>query len=245
MGTQINSFYKEHAMEFAAISEGVVAVPSEREQGVYYEVQHNGFEAVSCECRGFEYRSRCKHLVIVNAWLASAAPVKVTEIEKGRWWIVNSDTQVWIDEESGQWLVAGPTENALEIVKDHLEKQSAVKEAEEIVAEAAAEETAPETVTEAEESPETALSSRIASKVAEAKKLATTGEVVNKTAAKFASEPVEQKMQAVAAPASFHKVTLVADKDLGTKGTLNGQPQTSEMPAWLAILPSRREMALA
>jgi len=81
------------------------------------------------------------------------------------------------------------------------------------------------------------VTGKVSAKVAEAKRLASSGEIVNETAAKFASadapaQSVEQAMARVAA-------------DLGALGTLNGQPQTPEMPAWLAILPSRREMAIA
>jgi hypothetical protein len=125
MATQINSFYREHAMEYATISEDglTVTLPSEKKENVNYDVrcEHTakGVEAVSCQCYGFSRYHRCKHLVIVNEWLDTQTPTtavepKITEIEAGNWYVLNSNTQVWKGED-GQWLAAGPTANAIEI----------------------------------------------------------------------------------------------------------------------------------
>lgn len=140
MATQINSFYHQHAMEYATISDDglTVTLPSEKEENVTYQVrcEHtaNGIEVVDCQCRGFRRWAHCKHQDIVQDWQDNhyIAP-KITEIEKGRWYIVNSDTQIWLNEDD-EWLVAGPTTRAIEIIEDYLEKQEAVKTAEEIVA---------------------------------------------------------------------------------------------------------------
>lgn len=136
MATQISSFYHQYAMDYAVISEDrlTVTLPSEKEASVNYEVrcEHtaNGIEAVSCQCRGFSRWRHCKHLDIVQEWQTAhyVAP-KVTEIEKGRWYIINSDTQIWLNEDD-KWEVAGPTTRAIEIVEAHL----AVETAEEVVA---------------------------------------------------------------------------------------------------------------
>jgi hypothetical protein len=130
----INNFYREHAMEYAVISEDglTVTLPSEKEANVNYQVRcertAKGVEAVDCQCRGFRRWAHCKHLVIVQEWQDAQAP-KITEIEAGSWYIVNSNTQVWKGED-GQWLAAGPTANAIELIEAHL----AVQVAEEIVA---------------------------------------------------------------------------------------------------------------
>jgi len=195
----INSFYRQHVMEFAVISEDgmVVTLPSEKDADVSYEVcceqTEDGVAATSCQCRGFEHRGLCKHLAIVQEWY-NAQALKITEIEKGRWFVVNSNTQVWLSED-GQWLSAGPTENALEIVKDHLEKQSAVKEAEEIVAQPVETEEVTEDdvfAVSPDDKADVAMGNRIAAKVAEAKQLITSGVVMNTTAAKFTSKPVDE-----------------------------------------------------
>jgi hypothetical protein len=145
MATQINSFYKNHAMQFATISEDglTVTLPSEKRENVSYDVHcketAHGVEAVSCQCYGFRRWSHCKHITIVQEWLDEQAPVvpaepKITEIEPNAWYIVNSDSQVWRDAETGQWMTAGLTANAIEIVEAYLAKQQAVAAAEEIIA---------------------------------------------------------------------------------------------------------------
>jgi hypothetical protein len=141
MATQINSFYKQHVMQYATFSEDgmVVTLPSERKADVSYNIlckeTAHGAEAVSCQCYGFSRYHRCKHITIVNEWLDEQAPAtpvepKITEIEPNAWYVVNSDSQVWRDAETGQWMTAGLTANAIEIVEAHL----AVKTAEQIVA---------------------------------------------------------------------------------------------------------------
>jgi hypothetical protein len=144
----INSFYHQHAMQFSTISEDgmVVTMPSEKKADVSYNIYcketAHGIEAVDCQCRGFKRYQACKHLTIVNEWLDAQAPVapvveqepKITEIEPNAWYILESNTQVWKDQESGEWLAAGLTENAIEIVEAHIAKQQAIAEAEQIVA---------------------------------------------------------------------------------------------------------------
>ena len=149
MATQINHFYRQHAMEYAVISEDqmVVTLPSEKKAGTSYEVrcEHTakGVEVVSCQCSGFRRWSHCKHQTIVQEWQDTryVAP-KITEIEADRWYVVNSNTQVWRDADTGEWLAAGPTANAIEIVESYL----AVQTAEQIVATPMVEQPAPEIV---------------------------------------------------------------------------------------------------
>lgn len=131
----INSFYHEHAMEYAIISEDglVVTLPSEKKTGVCYEVrcEHtaHGVEAVDCQCWGFRRWGHCKHLTIVN----DSKNPRITEVETGTWYVVNRNTQVWFDAELDQWFAVGPTENALQIVLAHIEAHQAVAEAERLV----------------------------------------------------------------------------------------------------------------
>ena len=143
MATQINSFYRDHAMEYATFSTDglVVTLPSEKESGLFHDVHCADGRATSCDCKGFEYKHHCKHLTIVQDFLNSKNP-RITEVEAGKWYIVNRNTQVWFDAEMQQWFAVGPTENALEIVLAHIEEQQAVKEAEEIVASPVVEEIA-------------------------------------------------------------------------------------------------------
>ena len=132
MATQINAFYQQHAMAYAEISDDwmTFTLPSEEKADVSYEVQcgriASGVEVVSCQCHGFEYRGHCKHLTIVQDWIEKVimSSQGICEVEAGKWYIVNSDTQVWLQD--GKWVAAGPTENAIEIVERHLEKQKEV-----------------------------------------------------------------------------------------------------------------------
>jgi hypothetical protein len=169
----INSFYKQHAMEYATISEDglTVTLPSEKKSDVCYNIYcketAHGVEAVDCQCRGFKRYGHCKHLVIVNEWLDEQTPStpvepKITEIEAGNWWIVNSDTQVWRNED-GQLMSAGLTANAIEIVESYL----AVKTAEQIVATPMIEQPAPEIVELTESNEQTIAPVRIAASDAE------------------------------------------------------------------------------
>lgn len=164
MATQINSFYKEHAMEYAVISEDglTVTLPSEKHANVSYtvrcELTAKGVEVVSCQCRGFSRWAHCKHQTIIQEWQdARYVAPKITEIEAGNWYIVNSNTQVWRNE-AGEWLAAGPTENAIEIVESYL----AVQTAEQIVATPVVEQPAPEIVELTESNEQTIAPVRIA-----------------------------------------------------------------------------------
>jgi hypothetical protein len=141
----INFFYQSYATQFMSLNLEdsclFISIPSEKDDNKFYRVELNEetMQATSCNCPGHRRWGHCKHAEIVNSAFSgykapAAAPVesKVTEVEAGEWYIVNADTQVWMNE--GQWIAAGPTSEAIEIVKAHLEKQSAVAEAESIVA---------------------------------------------------------------------------------------------------------------
>ena len=58
---------------------------------------------------------------------------------------------------------------------------------------------------------------------------------------------IEVAEQIIAESTETHESTTIqaieSSKDLGTVGNLNGAPTSREMPAWLAILPSRRALA--
>ncbi len=142
----INSFYKRYAAQLMSLNldEGglFISIPSERDDNKFYRVDliEETMQAEKCECWGFCRWSKCKHCTITNEAFANYKPVpptpvaepKITEAEAGEWYIVNSDTQVW--QVNGAWMAVGATENAIEIVAAHLEKQEAVAEAEKIVA---------------------------------------------------------------------------------------------------------------
>ncbi len=111
-------------------------VVSENIEGVSYRVDmdEKTMQAKSCNCKSYK---PCKHMRIATEALASATPVveetKITEIEAGQWYILNSNTQVFKTED-GRWMAVGPTENGVEIVEAHIAKQQAIAEAEQIVA---------------------------------------------------------------------------------------------------------------
>jgi hypothetical protein len=156
MAAKISKFYREAAINLMSLNitddSMFILIPSENDDQVYYrvDVSEETMQAERCSCRSYSYRQRCKHVQIVSGTFAGyTAPApeptpaedvevvesepaepKVTEIEAGQWYVVNSDSQVWKDAESGQWMAVGPTENAIEIVEAHL----AVREAERIVA---------------------------------------------------------------------------------------------------------------
>jgi hypothetical protein len=140
----INFFYQQYAIQFMSLNldeSGLfIMIPSEKDDNKFYRVDlvEETMQAAKCECFGFRRWQKCKHETIVNSAFAGYKPVapasvepKITEVEAGEWYIVNADTQVWMNE--GQWLSAGPTESAVEIVKAHVEGKQAVAEAERIV----------------------------------------------------------------------------------------------------------------
>jgi hypothetical protein len=149
----ISNEYREMAIQSMSLNitddEMFVLIPSERNNKSFYRVDMDEatLQPESCRCAGFSRWKKCKHVTLVAECFAfykpAATPVvesasqeeepKVTEIEANNFYIVNSNTQVWRTED-GQWMAVGPTENAIEIVESHLEKQQAVAEAEQIVA---------------------------------------------------------------------------------------------------------------
>ena len=62
-----------------------------------------------------------------------------------------------------------------------------------------------------------------------------------------AKSAIEVAEQIIAESTETHESTTIqaieSSKDLGMTGNLNGAPTSREMPAWLAILPSRRALA--
>ena len=153
---KISEAYKQAAIEGMSLNitddEMFVLIPSERGNNAYrLWMDEQTMQPTSCNCAGFSRWQHCKHCTIVaEAFAGYVAPVeapattpvvespaqeekpKVTEIEAGNWYVVNSDTQVWLQD--GEWIAVGPTANAIELVESHLEKQKAVAEAEQIVA---------------------------------------------------------------------------------------------------------------
>ena len=126
-----------------------ILLPSERNNKSFYRVDMDEATMTpkSCNCAGHSRWGHCKHATVVAecfAFFKPVAPVaepvveptpepEVTcEVEAGSWYIVSHDTQVWLQD--GQWMAVGPTTNAVELVESHLEKQKAVAEAEQIVA---------------------------------------------------------------------------------------------------------------
>lgn len=163
MATKISNEYKQTAIEGMSLhiteDEMFVLIPSERGNNAYRMwMDEATMQPTSCNCPGHKrWGTACKHMQIVaDAFAGYVAPVvatpvvelaatpvaeeapaeepRITEVEAGSWYVVNRNTQVWRDAESGKWFAIGPTANALEIVLDYLEKQKAVAEAEQIVA---------------------------------------------------------------------------------------------------------------
>lgn len=148
MAANISRFYRQAAINLMSLNitdtEMYVLIPSENDEQTYYRVDLNEetLEPVKCGCKGFCRWNRCKHFTIVSecfaGYVAPIAPVtepvepKITEVETGSWYIINASTSVFKTEE-GEWIALGPTTDAIEIVKAHLEKQMAVAEAEKII----------------------------------------------------------------------------------------------------------------
>ena len=145
--TKVNAWYIRAAIEqlVLAIDDHSMfcKVISERVSGVSYRVEVDEETMLSKSCSCPARTSSCKHRLVVDQAFANYKPVpptpvepKITEVEAGSWYVVNSDSQVWKTED-GQWLAVGTTENAVEIVKAHIESQveqeQAVAEAERIV----------------------------------------------------------------------------------------------------------------
>lgn len=161
MATKISTCYRQYAVERMSINitedEMYILLPSENDDQVYYRVGvvEETLEPVKCGCKGFSRWGKCKHFTIVAEAFAGYKPVatpvveapaqedetpvveqepRITEVEAGSWFIINKNTSVWRDDETGKWFAIGPTANALEIVLSYLDKQKAVAEAEQIVA---------------------------------------------------------------------------------------------------------------
>jgi hypothetical protein len=158
----INFFYQQYATQFMTLNLDeqnlFISIPSEKDDNKFYRVElcEETMQSTSCNCPGHRRWGHCKHAEIVNAAFAgykapAAAPVepKITEVEQGTWYVVNANTQVWLNE--GQWIAVGPTSDAVEIVKAHIattvepvvtqdveptiEAAAAIAEAEKIVSE--------------------------------------------------------------------------------------------------------------
>lgn len=152
--TKISNEYREMAVQGMSLNitedEMFILIPSERGNNSFYRVDMDEatMQPTSCKCPGFCRWQHCKHCTIVAEAFAGYKPIvpatpvveetpvepRITEVEAGQWYIVNRNTQVWKDAETGQWFAIGPTANALEIVLSYLDKQSAVAAAEQIVA---------------------------------------------------------------------------------------------------------------
>jgi len=121
------NFYQKYAAEHLALElddKGLFCkVLSERIEGLSYRVEMNEETMTAIRCQCFSKRP-CKHMRVVTEAFAYKASEGFCEVEAGRWYIVNSDTQVWLQD--GKWIGVGPTENAVEIVEAYLEKQKEV-----------------------------------------------------------------------------------------------------------------------
>jgi hypothetical protein len=149
MAAKISKEYQEKAIRLMSLNINdetmFILIPSENDDQIYHRVDviEETMQSKKCYCKGFARWKHCKHCTIVDTAFAgyAAAPVvptevvepKVTEIEANDFYVVNSNTQVWRNED-GQWMAVGPTTNAVEIVEAHIAKQQVIAEAEEIVA---------------------------------------------------------------------------------------------------------------
>lgn len=162
MAAKISKEYQEKAIELMSLNitekEMYVLLPSENDDQIYYRVDlvEETMTPTRCSCRGFCRWKRCKHVTLTSeafAGYAASAPEptpvdvvevvesepvepKITEVEAGNWYIINSNTGIWRREDDGEWMTVGemPLSDAIELVEAYIEKQQAVKEAEQIVA---------------------------------------------------------------------------------------------------------------
>lgn len=122
-------YAKEHLVTGSDDKGMYCMVVSERIENLSYrvDVDESTMTATRCQCASLK---SCKHMRYVNEVLAPLAPkpTRINEIEASTWYTVNSDSQVWWDEEMQQWFAVGLTENALDLVLAHIEKQQAVRE---------------------------------------------------------------------------------------------------------------------
>lgn len=150
----ISNEYREMAVEHMSLNitddEMFIILPSERNNKSFYrvDVDEATMQPKSCNCPGhLRWHTACKHMALISECFADyAAPVvesapqqeepKITEIETGNWYIINSNTGIWRREDDGEWIAVGemPLSDAIAIVEGYLEKQQAVAEAEHIVA---------------------------------------------------------------------------------------------------------------
>lgn len=139
MAAKISKEYQEKAINLMSLNitddTMFILIPSENDDQIYHRVDltEETMQSKKCYCKGFARWKHCKHCTIVDTAFAGyagyVAPVevvepvaKITEIEAGQWYIVNSNTQVWRNED-GQWMAVGPTENAVKLVEAHIASQ--------------------------------------------------------------------------------------------------------------------------
>ena len=139
MAAKISTEYRQAAIEGMSLNINddtmFILIPSENDDQIYHRVDliEETMQSKKCYCKGFARWKHCKHCTIVDTafagYAAAVAPVevvepvaKITEIEAGQWYIVNSNTQVWRNED-GQWMAVGPTTNAIELVEAHIASQ--------------------------------------------------------------------------------------------------------------------------
>jgi hypothetical protein len=92
-------------------------VLSENIEGVSYRVDmdEKTMQAKSCNCKSYK---PCKHMRIATEALAPTTAVepKITEIEAGNWYVLNSNTQVWKGEDGQCAWQCDPDEKILRTI---------------------------------------------------------------------------------------------------------------------------------
>lgn len=133
---KVNQWYIKYATEHLVLAMDdntlYCEVISENVEGLSYRVDmdETAMVAKRCQCAS---RKRCKHMDICDTAFAGyagyVAPVevvepvaKITEVEAGQWYIINSNTQVFKTDD-GQWMAVGPTTSAIELVEAHIASQ--------------------------------------------------------------------------------------------------------------------------